>query len=1181
MNTAPSFVHLHIHSQYSLVDGLIRIGPLMEQAAALDLPALAMTEQGNLFSLVKFYRQAQEAGIKPVIGCELRIQEEGNELQNSNILFLCQNTTGYHNLTRLITRSFTEGQVQGQPHIRRHWLDEGTDGLIALSCASDGDVGKALLNGNMDSARTLLGEWQSRFPDRYYLELQRTGRNGENLYIDGALELAESFDIPVVATNDVRFLRESDFDAHEARVCIQQGRVLNDPRRPRHYSNQQYLKSPEQMLELFRDIPEAIENSVLIAQRCNVEFTFGEYYLPDFPVPEGHDQDSWLHHETEQGLERVFTRMSQQQNESGETDRKKYRQRLKSELEVIVSMGFSGYFLIVADFIRWAKEQRIPVGPGRGSGAGSLVAYALDITELDPLEYDLLFERFLNPERVSLPDFDVDFCMERRDEVIEYVSQRYGRDHVSQIITYGTMAAKAVVRDVGRVLGHPYGFIDQIAKLIPFDLNMTLERALNEEESLKQRYRDEEDVHAIIDLAMSLEGLARNAGKHAGGIVIAPKPLTEYMPLYCEQGTAVTSTQFDMGDVEAIGLVKFDFLGLRTLTIIDWAIRDVNSILLQDGDIDIHDIPMDDPKTFELIRKTDTTAVFQLESDGMKKLIKRLHPDNFDDLIALVALFRPGPMDLIPDFIERKHGRSRVAYLDPRLEPILSPTYGVMVYQEQVMQIAQVIGGYTLGSADLLRRAMGKKKPEEMAKQRDIFVSGALQNGVAERTAHQIFDLMEKFAGYGFNKSHSAAYALLAYQTAWLKAHYPAAFMAAVLSSDMDNTDKIVTLREEVNRMGLRLLPPSVNESEYMFTVVDKDTIRFGLGAIKGAGSSAIENILAERKAGGNYSDLFELCRRIDTRRVNKRVMEALIRSGALDGLGPDRSVMLASLERAMQFAEQFTANSDLGQDDLFGLNEIDGGQDNDRNAESSQFLPAKPWSEHERLRGEKMTLGFYLHGHPITFYEEELRSIISKPLNALTAGNSAVIAGYIEAIRTRPGRRGRMAEICLDDRTARVYAVLYSEVYQQYRNVLQKDKLVILSGEVVEDDYYEIGYSFRTERLFDLQDFRSACGRLILSVEREEIEKGVLADIKSVLESHKSTQSPVLVHYRNGDITGSIKLGPEWKVDISEQLLEDIRELLGQERVKVEYQNVKRFLYRDTRENASVPQAGMVASQG
>ena len=1158
-----NFVHLHLHTQYSLVDGLLRIQPLMDAVVEAGMPAVAVTEQGNMFSLVKFYQQAQKSGIKPVIGVELKIRDDEPDGSDYNLVLLCQDLDGYHNLTRLITRSYTEGQIQGVPHVSRQWLRDATGGLIALSAGRAGDVGQALLKGNHELAKNLLAEWLELFPDRFYLELQRTARPGEEPCLEETVNLAASFQVPVVATNDVRFLRQEDFEAHEARVCIRQGRTLNDPRRPREYSTEQFLKSAEEMCELFADIPEAIENSLMIAQRCNLDLTFGDYFLPNFPIPDGYDQNSWLRHEAEKGLAHVQKNAGLRlpaRSDSAES-KEIYRERLETELNVIIEMGYAGYFLIVADFIHWAKQQDIPVGPGRGSGAGSLVAYALGITALDPLQYDLLFERFLNPERVSLPDFDVDFCMERRDEVIDYVADRYGRDRVSQIITYGSMAAKAVVRDVGRVLNHPYGYVDQIAKLIPFDLNMTLDRALSEEETLKQRYEEEEDVRALIDLARKLEGLARNAGRHAGGIVIAPRPLTDYMPLYCEQGSTVISTQFDMGDVEAIGLVKFDFLGLRTLTIIDWAVKDINSRLLQDDRVDIENLPLDDPATYQLIQRMDTTAVFQLESDGMKKLIRRLRPDSFNDLIALVALFRPGPLQsgMVDDFIDRKHGKATVQYPHPALEEILKPTYGVILYQEQVMQIAQVLAGYTLGAADLLRRAMGKKKPEEMEQQRAVFVEGAMANGVSQVLATRIFDLMEHFAGYGFNKSHSAAYALLAYQTAWLKAHYPAAFMAAVLSADMDNTDKIVALREELNRINLRLLPPSINHSEYKFTVVDGETIRFGLGAIKGVGAAAIENLLTERKANGEFTDLFEFCQRADTRKINKRVIEALIRSGAADDLGPGRSIMMASLDKAVQLADQFSNNNSAGQDDMFGLEVIS----NDCRDEKvlSQFVQVKEWDEHERLKGEKQTLGFYLQGHPITRYEGELKSIISVNLNNISAGN-ATIAGYIETIRTRPSRRGRMAEICLDDRTGRIYVTLYPETYQKYRALLQKDKLVIVTGEAVADDYYANGYAFRAESVRELAEIRGACGQLVLTVDQNTMANGRLDAIKGLLENHGKRRRPVMIQYNNDAAAGILNLGKQWQVDINDRLLQELKELLGKANVRVEYRDVKKFLY-------------------
>jgi len=1140
------FVHLHLHSEYSIVDGLARIEPLLETAAAVQLPALAITEQGNLFSLVKFYRQALSVGVKPIIGSELRILRDGRS--DGNVVMLCQDTTGYRNLTRLISRSYTEGQRQGLPFVDSAWLEDNTAGLIALSGGRAGNIGQAILHGNLEAAKSSLAQWRRLFPDRFYLELQRTGRTGEEEYLRQALTLAADFSVPVVATNDVRFINREDYEAHEARVCIQQGLVLNDKRRPHAYSEEQYLKSPAEMMELFEDIPEAVTNSWRIAQRCNLEFSFGSYYIPVFPVPEGHDQESWLRQGAEQGL------LQRLQN-NPHPEREKYQQRLEHELSVITNMGFPGYFLIVADFIRWAKKQGIPVGPGRGSGAGSLVAYALDITELDPIKYELLFERFLNPERVSLPDFDVDFCMDRRDEVIDYVSQRYGRDHVSQIITFGSMAAKAVIRDVGRVLGHPYGYVDQIAKLVPFDLNMTLDRALEEEELLRQRYQEEEEVRMLIDLARKLEGLVRNAGKHAGGIVIAEKALTDYMPLYCEQGTTVTSTQFDMGDAEAIGLVKFDFLGLRTLTIIDNAIKDANRVLITDPEQRIHleSISLTDPATLNLIRKTDTTAIFQLESDGMRKLIKRLHPDNFNDLIALVALFRPGPMNMVDDFVERKHGQASLDYLHPALEQILKATYGVILYQEQVMQIAQKLAGYTLGGADILRRAMGKKKPEEMAKQRSIFVDGAMKNGVANRLATHIFDLMEKFAGYGFNKSHSAAYALLAYQTAWLKAHYPAAFMAAVLSSDMDNTDKIVTLREELRRMQIQLLPPDVNVSDFKFHVIDAVSIRFGLGAIKGAGHSAIETIIEERSNGGNFHDLFDLCKRVDARKVNKRVLEAMIRSGAADALGPGRSSLLASLAKAMQLAEQHSTDRDAGQSDMFGLEDKGPTASNEA---SSPFIRVADWSEHERLLGEKETLGFYLEGHPITRYQQELSNIITTQLRDVKPGR-VIVAGYIENVRTRAGLRGRMAELRLDDRTARVNLTLYSEVYQKYRSLLITDKLIIARGEALADDYYESGYYIKVESIHELHQIRNGFADLRLRLNSKQLANGMLQELKQVLLPYSNHSRPVSIEYDSGEATGRLALGPKWQIEINDRLLEELTALIGEENVKLDYHTV------------------------
>ena len=863
----PTFVHLRVHTEFSLVDGIVRIKPLVKKLAQFAMPAAAITEQNNLFSLVKFYKAALSTGIKPLIGADVLIFNEDEPAMPFRLTLLARNKKGYVTLTELISKAYQHGQHQGIPMLQKSWIEDNHQGLIALSAAMEGDVGAALLAENGELAKYCAQYWSELFHQNFYLELQRVGKADEERYIKLAVDLAMELDLPVVATNDVRFIDKSDFEAHEVRVCIHQSRVLDDPRRPKNYTPQQYLRNTEEMAELFADIPEALANSVEIAKRCNAEISLGENYLPDFPVPPGMTLDSYFFEASRKGLEERLKHYPPVGKGSFEENRKVYDNRLETELNVIIQMGFPGYFMIVADFIQWAKNNAIPVGPGRGSGAGSLVAYALKITDLDPIEFDLLFERFLNPERVSMPDFDIDFCMERRDEVIDYVAEHYGRDHVSQIITYGSMAAKAVIRDVGRVMSYSYGFVDRLAKLVPFEIGMTLEKALNDTPELKALYDTEEDVKALIDMARSLEGISRNAGKHAGGVVISPTKLTDFAPLYCEQGGGNLVTQFDKDDVEAVGLVKFDFLGLRTLTIIDWALQTINRQRQQRGEtpIDISQIPRDDPASYELLKKAQTTAVFQLESRGMKELIKKLKPDCFDDIIALVALFRPGPLEsgMVDDYINVKHG-AKAEYAHPLLKPILNPTNGVILYQEQVMQIAREMAGYTLGGADMLRRAMGKKKPEEMAKQREIFTTGAINNQIDESIASYIFDLMEKFAGYGFNKSHSAAYALVAYQTAWLKAHFPAAFMAAVMSSDMDNTDKVVVLIDECREMKLDICPPDINISDYRFTINEKNQIIYGIGAIKGVGEAAIEDLLKERNNNGPFTGLYNLCKRVD-----------------------------------------------------------------------------------------------------------------------------------------------------------------------------------------------------------------------------------------------------------------------------------------------------------------------------
>ena len=1149
----PGFVHLNLHTEFSLVDGILRIGPLIERAKALGMPAVAVTDRANLFCMVRFYRAAVAAGIKPIIGIDLPIEPESNDIPTGHLTLLAMNDSGYRQLTRLLTRCYMAERSAGVPVAARAWVSEHAGDVIAVSPGPGGDIGQALLHGPDGEAERRADAWASAFPGRFYLGVQRTGRGGDEPCLASTVDLALAKGLPVVAGNDVRFLERDDFEAHEARVCIHEGRILADPRRPRSYSDEQYLKSPAEMAALFEDIPEALDNAVEIARRCSLEITLDSSHLPEFPVPEGRDLDEWFAELSRAGLAR---RLGASTNGAGSTgsdrDEAAYRQRLDLELDIICRMGYPGYFLIVADFIRWAREQRIPVGPGRGSGAGSLVAYALGITDLDPIHYDLLFERFLNPERVSLPDFDIDFCMEGRDRVIDYVASRYSADHVAQIITFGTMAAKAVVRDVGRVFGHPYGFVDQIAKLIPFELGMTLDRALAEA-GLKERYEADDDVRTIIDLARKLEGLARNAGRHAGGVVIAPKRLTEFTALYREPGAEGAVTQFDKDDIEAIGLVKFDFLGLRTLTIIDWALSTINDQRRAAGQapLDLETLPTDDPATYELVRTGATTAVFQLESRGMKDLIRRLQPDCFDDLIALVALFRPGPLQsgMVDDFIDRKHGRAQVEHLHPEIASVLRPTYGVILYQEQVMKIAQVLAGYTLGEADLLRRAMGKKKPEEMAKHRSVFVDGATSRGVAKGTATHIFDLMEKFAGYGFNKSHSAAYALLSYQTAWLKTHHPAAFMAAVLSADMDSTDKVVNFVEESRALGLDVAPPHVNECVYRFSVADARSVRYGLGAIKGAGEAALEGVIEERVRNGPYRDLFDFTRRIDHKRVNRRVVEALIRAGALDGLGPSRASMMLTLTNALQAAEQLARNISTGQDDMFGSALASAGVE-------SRFEAGAEWSEEERLAGEKETLGLYLTGHPITRFEPELEKFVSARLCELqpSPGQTRTIAGLVTGLRTINTRGGRMAIATLDDRTSRIEVRIYSELFASCRELLVKDRLLVIEGEV-EDDEFSGGCSVVANAIHDLEATREQRARhILIELDGGSVDDGLARTLREAIESYRAGSTPICIDYRRRDARARLALGGAWAVRPADDLITRLRDLAGAERVWIEY---------------------------
>lgn len=1153
----PRFIHLRVHTDFSMVDGLQKINPIVGAAAADNMPALALTDQMNMCGLVRFYGAAHGKGIKPLVGADFWVQSDELGDEQFRLTLLAMDNDGYQNITLLISRGYQRGHVQGRPVIDKEWLVEHAKGVIVLSGGREGDVGKFLLKGNRQTTEQCVAFYQTHFPDAYYLELLRTGRPDEEVYLHMAVNLASEFALPVVATNEVVFLTADDFDAHEIRVAIHDGYTLMDKRRPRRYSPQQYLRSQDEMCELFADIPEALENTVEIAKRCNVTVRLGEYFLPNFPTGDMTTED-FLVAKSKEGLEERLEFLFPDPAVRAER-RPEYDERLDIELKVINQMGFPGYFLIVMEFIQWSKDNGIPVGPGRGSGAGSLVAYALKITDLDPLEFDLLFERFLNPERVSMPDFDVDFCMDRRDEVIEHVSEMYGRDAVSQIITFGSMAAKAVVRDVGRVLGHAYGFVDRISKLIPPDPGMTLAKAFEAEPKLPELYEQDEEVKDLIDMARRLEGVVRNAGKHAGGVVIAPTKITDFAPLYCDDEGHHPVTQFDKNDVEYAGLVKFDFLGLRTLTIIDWALGMINPRLAKEGKppVDIAAIPIDDKRSFDLLQRYETTAVFQLESRGMKDLIKRLQPDCFEDMIALVALFRPGPLQsgMVDNFIDRKHGNEAISYPDEKwqhesLQPILEPTYGIILYQEQVMQIAQTLAGYTLGGADMLRRAMGKKKPEEMAKQRAGFEEGAIKNGVDGELAMKIFDLVEKFAGYGFNKSHSAAYALVSYQTLWLKTHFPAEFMAAVMTADMDNTDKIVTLVDECQRMGLTVIPPDVNTGRYRFSVNEDGHIVYGIGAVKGVGEGPIDAILEARDRDGPFRDLFDFCNRVDIKKLNKRVMEKLILSGAMDRLGPHRAALMATLEEAMRAAEQHAKAQAVGQVDMFGVltEEIDDVK--------KAFANVPHWPDKVWLEGERETLGLYLTGHPINQYSGELRRYTSGrlcDLHPTSRDTVTTAAGLVIAARSMVTKRGnKMGIFTLDDRSGRLDVTLFSEALEKYEELMQKDRILVVSGQVSFDDFSG-GLKMSARELLDINDARERFARAIrISLDEQRIDDRFFPRLCEILEPARAGVCPVQVNYRRPGSRVRLTLGTEWRVTPTDQLIDDLRVLLGRERVEL-----------------------------
>ena len=1144
------FVHLGIHTEFSITESIVRIPDLIKAAVNDDMPALALTDLSNLHAAVKFYKKCLDQGIKPILGSVIRLNNA-----EQKVTLLAMSNIGWRSLTELVSQGFIEGQQLDIPCVQKQWvLDQNQDMIVLLGLHSD--VGKMLNSSNPQKAEPLLEEWIEKFGNRVYLALTRTDRPDEEYFIAEAIKLAQKYNIGVVAHNDVHFVAATDYEAHEARVCIADGYVLGDNRRPRSYSTEQYFKTATQMTELFSDIPAAIENSYHIAKRCNVSLRLGFNDLPDYPIPEGHTIDSFFAHVSEQGLEERldFLYPVEKRDQDWSEIRKVYDDRLAYEIGTILDMGFPGYFLIVMDFIRWSKSNGVPVGPGRGSGAGSLVAYSLKITDLDPLRYDLLFERFLNPERVSMPDFDIDFCIAGRDRVIDYVARHYGREAVSQIATFGTMAAKGAIRDVARVLGKPYGLADRISKMIPTKpIGVDLRGALDIEPQLKDIITnpsnpDHEDAAEIWEMALKLEGITRNTGKHAGGVVIAPGKITDYSAVMCDADGTNRVAQFDKDDVESAGLVKFDFLGLRNLTVIEDAIQNINKRIGPDQAVDIVHIPLDDPKAYLIFAEANTTAVFQFESVGMKKMLKEARPSKFEEIIAFVSLYRPGPMDLIPDFIHRMHG-GEFEYLHPLLEGVLEPTYGIMVYQEQVMQAAQYCAGYTLGGADMLRRAMGKKKPEEMVKQRQIFIEGAAEKEIDEATANHIFDYMEKFAGYGFNKSHAAAYALIAYQTAWLKAYYPAEFMAAVLTSEMQNTDSVVFLIDDCRSNQLEVVPPSINMSFYKFHASDEKTIVYGLGAIKGVGEQAMQSVIDSRVQDGPYTDLFDFCHRIDLKKINKRTLEALIRSGALDCLGIDRASIMAQLPEAVQAADQARHNRETGIMDLFG--EVE-------EVQRKPLKPVKAWSDEVRLKGEKDTLGLYLTGHPIDVYRTELKSFISVRINELTPtrrGVTTVFAGLVLDVVNFPNRM----MVTLDDGTARIEVSANHERFQRFKEIIQVDRVVVIEGEIYEREGYDRPMG-RLTKAFSLNEIRQKRANSIqIKLLPEHFSPSLSQDLQKILlpfcDVDMCNHIPLQLHIDYAYASAEVHLGLNWKVAPQDALLAQLRDYFGKEVIHIEYQ--------------------------
>jgi DNA polymerase III subunit alpha len=1149
-----NFVHLRVHSEYSVTDSIVRLDGLVEAAHKDSQPAVAVTDLGNTFGWIKFYKAARGKGVKPILGVDVQITNPKERDRPFKALLLAKNRSGYLRLCELLSRAWIENEYRGRGELIMEWFDQGDVagnlGLIVLSGAVDGDVGQSLIAGREEAAEQLAATWLKRFPGAYFLELQRAGREQDERHVRLAAKLGAKMGIPLVATHPVQFLLHEEFRAHEARVCIAEGEILANPRRNKRFTDQQYFKSQEEMATLFADLPQALANTVRIAEMCSVSMTLGKAFLPDFPTPNGQPLDAYMRELSEAGLQERMLKLFPDPAVR-ETHQAFYQARLSFECDTIVEMGFSGYFLIVADFINWAKKNAVPVGPGRGSGAGSLVAFSLGITDLDPIPYALLFERFLNPERVSMPDFDIDFCQDNRYKVIDYVRQRYGAQAVSQIATFGTMASKAVIRDAGRVLDMGYNFCDQLSKLIPVVQNkpLSLKNAREQEPLLKEREENEDEVRELLALAGPLEDLIRNVGMHAGGVLIAPGKLTDFCPLYKQPGAESTVvSQYDKDDVEAVGLVKFDFLGLRNLTIIDLAVRYIAKRHPTLG-LDLQTLKFDDPAAYQVLRDANTNAIFQVESDGMKKLLKKLQPDRFEDIIAVLALYRPGPLGsgMVDDFILRKKGQQKIDYFHPDLQKTLEPTYGVIVYQEQVMQIAQTIGGYTLGGADLLRRAMGKKNATEMAQHRSIFVEGAKKKEYSESLANQLFDLMAMFAEYGFNKSHTAAYAVVTYHTAWLKAHYPAEFMAATLSADMDDTDKVQLFVADAKSNGVRVLGPDVNHSAYFFEPVDvpgvKASFRYGLGAVKGCGQNAVLNIIQAR-AQAPFKDLFDFCARIDRKLVNRRAIEALVRSGAFDCVDENRGKLLANVGRAMDSADAQLAS--INQVSLFG-------EDDPSSGSAPQWIDAASWVERQRLQEEKQALGFYLSGHLFTEHEKEVRRFARTRVKDIAPGQQLVwVAGIVASLRTQMTRRGKMLVVMLDDASGGIEIPLYNELYEKHKSIVREDELLVIQAKISKDDYSG-GFRINVERVLDLGQARQEFAKA-LRIRMNESHNSVDGQsLKTVLSPFLGSL-PVILDIQDACGTCSLQLGDAWRVRADPALVSEIAQRLKPCSVEVEY---------------------------